>query len=145
MKNNDDDVGLDMIVDSDLPEGCLARNAKVVWMDPPPTTVKCTCGCTVPSDKPCHCGARFEWRVDPFEGWTLTTLNSPNIQVKIKGRDGYPHAWDEMQNWLMLNVGSREAEIAMEIMHRVVEETEARAKVDYIPAGRGEAGGRSKL
>lgn len=72
---------------NDLPKTCKARNRRVVWMDPPPATVTCDCGCVVPSDKPCHCGATFTWRVDPYDGWTLMTTLPPDPLIKIRGVD----------------------------------------------------------
>lgn len=68
------------------PEGCKAPEPRVVWMDPPPATLKCpNCECTVPSQQPCHCGATFQWRVDPYEGWTWGATLPPTVVIKVRG------------------------------------------------------------
>jgi DNA-directed RNA polymerase subunit RPC12/RpoP len=74
-------------VKSYFPEGCKARGRKVVWVDPPPKTATCDCGCVVPTDKDCHCGAVFSWHVDPYQGWVLTITPPSEIIIKIRGVD----------------------------------------------------------
>lgn len=58
-------------------------------------------------------------------------------------------AWDELQEWLMLNVGSKEAEQCSEIVLRIIAETGGRVVVPRpggaTMIGGGGGGGSEKV
>lgn len=50
-------------------------------------------------------------------------------------------AWEELQQWLMKNVGGKEAEQCNDIVRRIVDETLASIRIEVSGCGDGPAGG----